>query len=239
MNFLSVSSFNVNSNFGDLNDYFAERPLDEFLSWCLSTFSERIAQVSSFGSAGMVLLDHLARLRPGIKVITIDTDFLFEETYALHEQVQGRYPIQLEIYKPTLTPEMQTKLFGPNLPQNNPNLCCHLRKVLPLQEALQGLDAWMTGLRRDQSSTRANLPLIMWDEKYQLVKINPLANWTRNQIWNYILEHRIPYNPLHDQGYASIGCTYCTSPTVNPTDERSGRWLGFDKIECGIHQQPT
>jgi phosphoadenosine phosphosulfate reductase len=183
----------------------------------------------------MVILDRLAQLSPGVKVITIDTDFLFEETYALREQIQRRYPIQLEIRKSALTPAMQAEVYQPELWQVNPDLCCHLRKVIPLQEVLSGLEAWITGLRRDQSSTRSTLPLVFWDAKYNLVKINPLANWTRNQVWSYLLENNVPYNPLHDQGYGSIGCIHCTRPNNNSGNERAGRWPGSSKTECGIH----
>ncbi|MCL4300842.1 MAG: phosphoadenylyl-sulfate reductase [Anaerolineae bacterium] len=235
MTFLSASPFSAETDFSEINHYFAERPLNELLVWSLATFGSKVALVTSFGPTGMVVLDHLAKLNPGVKVITIDTDFLFEETYALRERVQRRYPIQLEIRKSTLTPAVQAQLYQPQLWQVNPDLCCHLRKVIPLAEVLQGYEAWLTGLRRDQASTRTDLPLLAWDAKHNLVKINPLANWTRGQVWSYLLENDVPYNYLHDLGYGSIGCTHCTRPTSDPADERAGRWQGRDKIECGIH----
>lgn len=234
-NQLQLLSFDTTTDFTTLNQHLERCSLEDLIQWSLSTFGDKVAQVTSFGPTGMVLLDHLAKISPGIKIITIDTDFLFEETYALREKVQRRYPIQLEIRKSPLTPYAQATTYQPELWQTDPNQCCHLRKVLPLQKALQGLDAWFTGLRRDQSSTRANLDVIGWADKYSLVKINPMANWTRGQVWTYIVEHNVPYNLLHDQGYASIGCTYCTKPTTNAEDERSGRWSGSDKVECGIH----
>jgi phosphoadenosine phosphosulfate reductase len=232
---LSTSPFNADSDFSEINQHFAERSLDDLLTWGLSTFGNKVALVSSFGPSGMVVLDRLAQLSPGIKVITIDTDFLFEETYALRERVQRRYPIQLEIRKSILTPAVQAQVYQPQLWQVNPDLCCHTRKVIPLKEVLSGLDAWLTGLRRDQASTRTELELVTWDARNNLVKINPLANWTRGQVWSYLLENNVPYNPLHDQGYASIGCTHCTRPASNAVDERSGRWQGQNKIECGMH----
>lgn len=232
---LSTSPFNTDTDFSEINQYFAARPLDELLAWSLSTFGNKAALVTSFGPTGMVVLDHLAKLSPGIKVITIDTDFLFEETYAMREQVQRRYPIQLEIRKSSLTPAIQAQVYQPQLWQTNPDLCCHIRKVVPLSEVLSGLDAWLTGLRRDQAATRTELPLVTWDSKHNLVKINPLANWTRGQVWSYLLENNVPYNPLHDQGYGSIGCTHCTHPSNSTSDERSGRWQGQNKIECGMH----
>jgi phosphoadenosine phosphosulfate reductase len=235
LNFSALSPFSAHSDFSELCRHFEERPLADLLQWSLSTFGDRVAQITSFGPTGMVILDHLARLSPGIHIITLDTQFLFEETYRLWEAVQRRYPIRLEIRRPALTPEAQAQQYGPQLWQTAPNQCCHLRKVISLREVLAGLDAWFTGLRRDQSPTRAHLDLVTWDNKYGLVKINPLANWTRGQVWSYILEHKVPYNVLHDRGYASIGCTHCTHPTTNPGDERSGRWQGLAKTECGIH----
>jgi phosphoadenosine phosphosulfate reductase len=183
----------------------------------------------------MVILDRLAQVCPGLRVITVDTDFLFAETYALMEEIERRYHIHLEVHKSPLTPNIQAQVYHPNLWEVNPDQCCHIRKVLPLAGALEGLDAWISGLRRDQSNTRADLDLVAWNPKYNLVKINPLTYWTRGQMWSYILENKVPYNPLHDQGYASIGCTHCTHPTTNLGDERSGRWRGRQKTECGIH----
>ncbi len=235
LSFFNASSFNAEADFEDINCYFEHLSLDALLRWNLAMFGDKIAQVTSFGPSGMVILDHLARLSPGIRVITLDTGFLFEETYALWQEVQRRYPIQLDIRRASLSPQLQAETYGPDLWQVNPDQCCHLRKVVPLREALIELDAWLTGLRRDQSFTRVDLPLIMWDTRYTLVKINPLAHWTRGQVWRYVLENKIPYNPLHDQGYTSIGCTHCTRPVVDPSDERSGRWPGRQKVECGIH----
>ena len=218
----------------DLNHYFSERSVDDLLTWSLTTFGDQMAQVTSFGPTGMVILDHLAKLNPGVRIITIDTGFLFDETYDLLEKVQRRFDIQLDIRRPRLTPTVQKKIYHPELWHVNPDLCCHVRKVVPLKDVLYGLEAWLTGLRRDQAPTRAKLPLLSWDAKYELVKLNPLAHWTRGQVWQYILEHNLPYNPLHDQGFASIGCTHCTRPSTS-MNERSGRWQGSQKIECGIH----
>jgi phosphoadenosine phosphosulfate reductase len=234
LNFFT-SPFNARTDFSDINCRFESGSLNDLLDWSLVTFGDKVAQVTSFGPTGMVILDHLAKLSPGIRIITLDTHFLFDETYTLLEEVQRRYPIQLDIRRPSLSPEDQARKYGPKLWQVSPNWCCYLRKVLPLDETLRDLDAWFTGLRRDQSTTRAYVPFIGWDSKYNMVKINPLAGWTRSQVWGYILEHKVPYNRLHDQGYASIGCTHCTHPTHNSEDERAGRWQGYQKTECGIH----
>lgn len=230
-----TSPFHASTDFGELNRCLAGRSVDDLLRWSLDTFGDKLALVTSFGPTGMVILHHLARLSPGVRVITLDTDFLFEETYALRERVQRRYPIQLEIRKSPLTPLAQARAYQPELWRADPDLCCHLRKVKPLAGALAGLAAWFSGLRRDQSPTRAELPLVGWDARYALVKINPLAGWTRRQVWTYLLAQNIPYNPLHDRGYGSIGCTHCTRPTADSGDERAGRWTGSSKTECGIH----
>jgi len=232
---LTALQFSEETDFNELNQRFETRSLDDLLTWVMTTFGEQAVQVTSFGPTGMVLLDHLARLSPGIKVLTIDTDFLFEESYALRELVQRRYPIQLEIRKSAITPAVQAEKHGPQLWRVNADQCCHIRKVVPLQQVLQGYSAWFTGLRRDQSQFRATMPMIAWDKKYNLVKINAMANWTRNQVWKYIVENNVPYNPLHDQGYASIGCTHCTKASTNMADERSGRWADSNKTECGLH----
>jgi len=235
--FSTTPPFNANSDYEAINSYFERLSLDELLSWGLSTFGRKMALVTSFGPTGMVILDRLANLCPGVRVITVDTDFLFEETYALREQVQRRYPIQLEVRKSGLTPALQELAYQPQLWQVNPDLCCHMRKVVPLAGALAGLEAWLTGLRRDQGASRVTAPLISWDAKYNLVKLNPLANWTRGQVWGYLLENEVPYNRLHDQGYTSIGCTHCTRPMSQSGDERAGRWPGSGKTECGLHLQ--
>lgn len=235
LHFLEVSSFHADSDFTALNRRFGEGSLDDVLQWSLATFGDKVAQITSFGPDGMVILDRLARLKPGLRVVTLDTNLLFAESYAFWKKVQHHYPIQLDVRQPSLTPAQQAQIYGDKLWQTAPDRCCFLRKVVPLRQVLPDLEAWITGLRRDQSPTRADLPIVSWDDRYQLVKINPLAHWTHQQVWNYIHEHRVPYNPLHDQGYASIGCTFCTQPSPNPAEERSGRWPGQPKIECGIH----
>jgi phosphoadenosine phosphosulfate reductase len=229
--------FSATSDLCDLNRQLAGYSLDERLQWGLSTFGDRLVQVTSFGPPGMVIVDHLARLKPGVKVITIDTGFLFAETYTLWERIQQRYPIRLEICHAALSTAEQAFLYGARLWEQDPDQCCNLRKVLPLAGALEGMAAWITGVRRDQSASRASTPLAEWDAQYHLLKLNPLAAWTRNQVWSYIREHNVPYNALHDRGYTSIGCTHCTRLPSNLADERSGRWQGHQKTECGLHRQ--
>lgn len=208
---------------------------DEVVRWGLAGFHPRAALASSFGAEDVVLIDMAARVRPDFRVFTLDTDFLFPETYALLEKIEKRYGIRVERAKSSLTPEQQAQQFGPELWSRAPDHCCSLRKIGPLKSQLAGLAAWVTGIRRDQASTRANAKKIEWDAKFGLVKLNPLADWNWNRVWEYIRAHDVPYNPLHDQNYPSIGCTYCTRPVRAGEDPRAGRWSGFEKTECGLH----
>jgi phosphoadenosine phosphosulfate reductase len=207
----------------------------ELVDFGLQRFSPRIAIASSFGAEDVVLIDLAAQIRPDFRVFTLDTDFLFPETYALIDDLERRHHIKVERTRPRLTPEEQAQEFGAALWSREPDQCCNIRKVEPLTKKLSDLDAWITGIRRDQAPTRANARKLDWDAKFGLVKINPLADWTWEQVWDYIRSHQVPYNPLHDQSYPSIGCTYCTRPVQAGEDPRAGRWTGFQKTECGLH----
>jgi len=219
----------------ELNRELESLTLNGLLRWSLEQFGERIAHVTSFGPSGVVILDHVLRLQPDLRVITLDTQFLFDETYDLWGSVRRRYGIRLEVVRPDLSPEEQTRQYGPNLWEVDADLCCNVRKVKPLAKALAGLSAWYTGVRRDQSGTRAATPLLAWDARDELFKLNPLASWSRQRVWNYIHDHDVPYNRLHDEGFTSIGCTHCTRPAAGTDDERAGRWAGRQKTECGLH----
>ena len=207
----------------------------QLLSFGLQRFSPRIAIASSFGAEDVVLIHLAAQVRPDFRVFTLDTDFLFPATYALIDDLERRYRIKVERTRPRLTPEEQAREFGAALWSREPDQCCNLRKVEPLTKKLSELDAWVTGIRRDQAPTRANARKLDWDAKFGLVKINPLADWKWEQVWEYIRSNEVPYNPLHDQSYPSIGCTYCTRPVQAGEDPRAGRWSGFQKTECGLH----
>ena len=207
----------------------------EVLQWAFRTFGKRVEMASGFGAEGMALIDVAARLNPDLRVFTIDTEFLFPETYQLIEKVERRYGITVERVRPRLTPEGQEEVYGPALWSINPDQCCALRKVEPLKEKLAGLRAWITAIRRDQTSARAGARKVEWDQKFQLVKINPIADWTTKDVWNYLHQHDVPYNPLHDQNFTSIGCTHCTRAIRPGEDPRAGRWAGFQKTECGLH----
>ncbi len=225
---------------GALNAQFAGKPTEQILAWAWERFANRAALGTSFQGAGLVML-HLAK-KHGLPfaVFTLDTGLLFPETIALKARLEQFFGINIESLTPDLTVEEQADINGPELWTRNPDLCCTIRKVLPLRDKLCELDCWITGLRRQQAASRKDidfLELYIADEssRRQILKLNPMAAWTRDQVWNYLREHRIPYNPLHDRGYGSIGCVPCTRCTGNGEHERAGRWTGFNKVECGIH----
>ena len=212
----------------------AWRP-DEALRWAAATFRQDVAMASGFGPEGMVLIDVASRSRLALRVFTLDTEFLFPETYDLIDRVEKRYEIKVERIYSTLTPEEQEGIHGAELWGRNPDQCCSLRKVEPLKKKLAELRAWITAIRRDQTTTRAHARKLEWDSKFQLIKINPIADWTAEMVWTYIRKHDVPYNPLHDRNYPSIGCVHCTRAIQPGEDLRAGRWAGFRKTECGLH----
>lgn len=207
------------------------------LTWAFETFGSRVAISSAFGPEGMSLIDMATHVSKDFRLFTIDTEFLFPETYALMDKVEQRYGITIEKVYSLLSPEEQERSHGAALWTRNPDTCCNLRKVEPLRRKLSDgdLSAWITSIRRDQTSNRATAHKVEWDEKFGLVKINPIADWTSKQVWKYIHEHNVPYNALHDQNYPSIGCTHCTKAVRPGDDPRAGRWPGFAKTECGLH----
>jgi phosphoadenosine phosphosulfate reductase len=194
----------------------------ELLAWALESFHPKMALACSFQKEEAVLLDLLFELEPDARVFALDTGVLFPETYEVWRAVEERYGTVIESWRG----EWVEGLWA-----SDPAHCCHLRKVEPLGRALAPLDAWITGLRREQSPTRANARKLEWDEGHGLWKLNPLADWSEKDVWARIVERELPYNPLHDQGYASIGCTHCTQPGAG----REGRWAGLEKTECGLH----
>jgi phosphoadenosine phosphosulfate reductase len=209
--------------------------LAQVLEWAFQTCGSRVAISSAFGAEGMVLIDLASRLRKDFRVFTVDTEFLFPETYNLMDRIEQRYGIVIERVYPLVSPEDQQRTHGPALWSRDPDQCCNLRKVEPLRRKLSELQAWITSIRRDQTATRASARKIEWDDKFGLVKINPIADWTSKQVWSYIREHNLEYNPLHDRSYPSIGCTHCTRAVTPGEDARAGRWPGMTKTECGLH----
>ncbi len=208
----------------------------EVLAWGVKRFgSRKIALACSFGAEDVALVDMLQRVDPEVDVFYLDTDLHFQETYETRDRLAQRYGKRFIRVSPELTLEKQAEVWGERLWERDPNLCCRLRKVEPLKKVLAGYHAWITGIRREQSPTRAHAEVVEWDESFGLVKLNPLAHWTHDQVWSYIRERKVPYNPLHDRQYPSIGCQPCTKPVKPGQDFRAGRWSGFDKTECGLH----
>jgi phosphoadenosine phosphosulfate reductase len=203
---------------------------EQILALVLEEFPGRVSLACSFQKEESVLLDMLFALEPKARVFALDTHVLFRETYALWREAEKRYGTKIEVYEgPSLG--RQAAVHGDRLWDTKPDLCCSIRKVEPLNRALADLDAWITGVRRDQSPTRANAPKLGWDEQHELWKASPLADWTDQMCWDYIDERDLPVNPLHRRGFASIGCTHCTAPGAG----REGRWSGMEKVECGLH----
>lgn len=209
----------------------------EILRFVFATYPNA-AISTAFGPEGCAVIDMAVQIKPDVPVYTIDTDYLFPETLALKDILVARYKLNLTVIKPLLTIEEQEKQFGAKLYETNPDRCCAIRKIEPNRRAIAGLDAWIAGLRRDQSRIRANTDILErfdHDDGRPYVKVNPFANWTRNDTWDYVLNNGVPYNELLDRGYKSIGCWPCTRAVAEGEDERAGRWAGRGKTECGIH----
>ncbi len=220
-------------------DSFESQPPQEVLAAVMERYGPKIVLACSFGAEDVVLLDMAHRLNSSIPLFYLDTDFLFPETYETRDRVIQRYglkPTQVLQVTSLLSPERQAEQHGEALWTKDPDLCCQVRKVEPLSRVLQGFEAWITGVRREQAPTRAQAGLIEWDHKFGLVKANPLARWSWAEVWTYIRLHEVPYNPLHDRNYPSIGCTHCTAPVAPGDDPRAGRWKQFTKTECGLHK---
>jgi phosphoadenosine phosphosulfate reductase len=215
------------------------RTPQETIEWALRVFGEGLTIATGFGAEGMALIDMAAAVSNRLDVFFLDTGFLFEETYELRRHIEERYGIQIRSYSAELDPASQEREYGPELWLRDPDLCCRIRKLEPLKQALAGRDAWVTAIRRDQTAARKDSRAVEWDQRWGLVKVNPLVSWTREEVWRYIRAKNVPYNPLHDRGYPSIGCTHCTRPVGSGEDERAGRWAGRQKTECGLHGGQT
>jgi phosphoadenosine phosphosulfate reductase len=207
----------------------------EILAWAAERFAPRFTMATAFGPEGMVLIHLLAEVAPATPIFNLDTGYQFQETLDLRDNIAKRYGIEIEMKQPELTvAEYEQKNGGP-VYKTEPDRCCFDRKITVLRKAIDGKHAWASAIRRDQSEDRARAPIVGWDKKFGLVKVSPLANWTKKDVWGLITKHDIPYNPLHDQGYPSIGCWPCTRSVMFGEDERAGRWSGTAKTECGLH----
>lgn len=210
---------------------------EAILEWAVHRYGERFTMATAFGPEGMVILEMLSRVSPTTHVFNLDTGYQFPETLALRDHVASKYKIEVELMRPELSVVEYESLHGGPVYKHDPNRCCADRKLAVLRQAARGKHAWASAIRRDQSPDRALAPIVGWDKKFHLVKVSPLANWTKKQVWDRILKSQIPYNPLHDQGYTSIGCWPCTRAVALGEDERAGRWSGTGKTECGLHTQ--
>lgn len=214
---------------------FEEGAPQEILRWGIRTFQGGITLACSFGAEDVVLADMVARIDPTVPLFYLDTDYLFPETLEVRDRVAARYGLNVVAVKPLLPLGEQAAQHGADLFARQPDLCCKIRKVEPLRRHLGGFQAWIAGIRRDQAPTRANAGLVEWDNGFNLVKLNPLARWTWDDVWAYIRAHEVPYNALHDRNYPSIGCQPCTRQVQPGEDMRAGRWANFAKKECGLH----
>jgi len=232
---------NINKEIDQWNKQLANSSAEEIIALFISKFIDKIALSTSLGLEDQVLTEIVSRVSPAIEIFTLDTGRLFPETYDLIDLTSKKYKKTIKVYFPDskdveqMVAEKGINLFYDSI--ENRKLCCGIRKIQPLKRALKGLDAWITGLRREQSITRTNLNIVEWDEANQLIKVNPLINWTENDVWNYINKKNIPYNKLHKKGFASIGCQPCTRAIENEEDVRAGRWWweNPETKECGLH----
>jgi phosphoadenosine phosphosulfate reductase len=207
---------------------------EEVLIWAYEEFGDKLCLTCSWQKQSSVLVHMISELGLDISVIELDTQLFFRETYETRERLVERYGLDL-LHPEVISVAEQHRQEGPNLWERDPDRCCHIRKVEPLQRALEPFDAWISGIRREQSLTRKDAQRVEYSERYGVYKIQPLVDWDAKRVDAYIHVNEIPYNPLHDAGYPSIGCMPCTRPVVRDEDERAGRWGDSDKIECGIH----
>lgn len=207
----------------------------EILGWAAERYAPRVALATAFGPESCVLIDLIARERLKVSIFTLDTGLLFPETYALWRRLEGRYRLAIRSVAPQQGVEQQARAHGDRLWERDPGRCCELRKVEPLRGVLSGLDAWITGIRRDQTPERATARAVERDARFGIVKINPLAAWSEGDVWEYVRAYEVPVSALHARGYRSIGCVPCTTPVTAGEDPRAGRWRGQAKSECGLH----
>jgi phosphoadenosine phosphosulfate reductase len=219
----------------EVNERLEGAPPSEILRWSVETFFPRLTMATAFGPEGCVILHMLAEIEPRVRVFNLDTGYQFAETLTLRDRIAERYGIEVEMIRPETTVAEYEGQHGGPLYVANADQCCHDRKLVPLRRAVAGYEAWLSAIRSDQSAHRAKASVVGWDHKFGLVKVNPLLRWTKRDVWAFVVANKVPYNPLHDQGYASIGCWPCTKAIAPGQDERAGRWAGQAKTECGLH----
>jgi phosphoadenosine phosphosulfate reductase len=208
---------------------------EEIIQWAVETYYPKLTMATAFGPEGCVIISMLAKIEPKVYIFNLDTGYQFRETLDMRERIAEEYGMKVDFQRPDLTVEEFEAAHGGPIYATDSNRCCGERKLAVLKRVSRQFDAWMSGIRRDQSPHRAAAPIVGWDKKFGLVKISPLANWTKKEVWDRIMKEKVPYNPLHDQGYPSVGCWPCTRPAGDGEDERAGRWSGSGKTECGLH----
>jgi phosphoadenosine phosphosulfate reductase len=209
----------------------------EIIAWAVERFGDRLTMATAFGPEGCLIIHWLAAIAPGTFVFNLETGYQFPETLALRDRIAQRYGMEVSLERPDTTVEAYERANGGPLYRTEPDRCCGDRKLAVIRRVLTRFDAWMSGIRRDQSVDRAAAPIVGWDHKFAVVKVSPLANWTKAMVWDAILREQVPYNPLHDRGFVSIGCAPCTRAVSGGEDERAGRWSGTAKTECGLHSR--
>ncbi|RSL32576.1 phosphoadenylyl-sulfate reductase [Salibacterium salarium] len=225
------------SEIDEVNKVLEGKSARDVIRWSYDNYGDDLVYACSFGVEGIVLIDLISKIKSDATIIFLDTDFHFKETYDLIDRVKDRYPtLNIKMLRPKWTPEEQAEQEGDKLWETNPDRCCQIRKLEPLENELQQYHAWMSGLRREQSPSRKNTEFVNVDNRFSSVKICPLIHWTWDDIWMYVEAFNLPYNSLHDQNYPSIGCIQCTSAVLDGDDLRSGRWNGQGKTECGLHK---
>jgi phosphoadenosine phosphosulfate reductase len=205
------------------------------LRWAVKRFYPKLLFSTAFGAEGCCIIHMLAGIEPRVRMINLDTGYQFRETLDLRERIKERYGVEVELIQPELNVADYEAEHGGPLYTHRPDQCCFDRKILPLRRVIPGHDAWISSIRRDQTRDRGAAWVVQWDAKFELAKVNPLLSWTFKDVWSFIYRHQVPYNPLHDQNYPSIGCEPCTAPVGPGQDERAGRWTGTKKKECGLH----
>lgn len=231
----SSVSVTIPADLEDVANRLRDAGPEEILRWAVERFYPKLTMATAFGAEGCAIIHMLAEIEPRVRIFNLDTGYQFRETLELRDRIAEKYGIEVEMIRPATTVAEYEAIHGGPLYETHPDRCCHDRKILPLRRAIVGYEGWISSIRGDQSKDRANTPKVGWDKKFNLVKINPLLNWTKKDVWTYVVANGVPYNPLHDAGYPSIGCWPCTQPVAPGDDERAGRWAGKAKTECGLH----
>lgn len=219
----------------EANRSLADASPREILRWAAETYGPRLTMATAFGPEGCAILHMLSEIDPPVRVFNLDTGYQFAETLELRDRIARRYGIEVELIRPESTVEEYEAANGGPVYSTEPDRCCKDRKLVPLRRAVEGYDAWISAIRADQSAHRKQASIVGWDAKFGLAKVNPLLKWTKRDVWAFIVSNDVPYNPMHDQGYPSIGCWPCTRAVAQGDDERAGRWAGQAKTECGLH----